>query len=194
MNAQDSGNYLFFLTILEPSRTIIEPSTSFQCLTSESSWLVRMLGSWIEILTPPTLLSWNLSFLISTEWYRIMLWVCFGESLKQYLKSIQHRAWQGSQRELLAHAHTQCPWLSMGPSLHTCLETYDVLVFIHTRLSSLQQPPHRNTLTQGGLKKVLVLLPSSLATSTHVSRGLHWVRCHSSSITAQGKLMEACRD
>lgn len=100
---------------------------------------------------------------------------------------------QGSQRELLALAHTQCPWLSMGPSLHTCLETYDVLVFIHTRLSSLQQPPHRNTLTQGGLKKVLVLLPSSLATSTHVSRGLHCVRCHSSSITAQGKFMEVCR-
>ena len=64
-------------------------------------------------------------------------------------------------------------------------------MFIQTRLSSLQQPPHRNTLTQGGLKKVSVLLPSSLATSTHVSRGLHWVRCHSSSITAERKLLGA---
>lgn len=65
----------------------------------------------------------------------------------------------------------------------SCLETYEVLVFIQMRLSSLQQPPQRNTLTQGGLKNVSVLFPSSLATSTHVSRGLHWVLCHSSSMT-----------
>ncbi len=62
-------------------------------------------------------------------------------------------------------------------------------MFIQTRLSSLQQPPQRNTFTQGGLKNVSVLLPSSLATSTHVSRGLHCVRCHSSSMTADGTLV-----
>lgn len=73
----------------------------------------------------------------------------------------------------------------------SCLETYEVLVFIQMRLSSLQQPPQRNTLTQGGLKNVSVLFPSSLATSTHVSRGLHWVLCHSSSMTTEKKLLAA---
>lgn len=66
---------------------------------------------------------------------------------------------------------------------------YEVLLLTQTRLSSLQQPPHRNTFTQGGLKNVSVLLPSSPATSTHVSRGLHCVLCHSSSITAERQLV-----
>lgn len=44
--------------------------------------------------------------------------------------------------------------------------------------------------THGGLKKVFVVAPNSFPTSTHTSRGMHWVFLHSLSIPAklQGKL------
>ena len=108
---------------------------------------------------------------------------CLATSFVAAVNTVIIRAWQMSSY-LFGHA-CWCP--------HTCLETYEVLVFMQMTLSSLQQPPHRNTFTQGGLKNLLVVLPSSLATSTHVSLGLHWVLCHSSSITAERKLIRASR-